>query len=71
MQHEPPKFAMRPATGLAIGLSDSSKTRQVILKVPSTVDSSIALTVLTMTARKKNGKKRQHQFLVFCWKKDI
>lgn len=71
MQHGPPKFILLPATVFAMGLSDSGKTCQVVLKVPSTVDLSIALTVLTITAREKENhqKKRKHHFLVFCLQK--
>ena len=63
MQHGPPKFTLLPDTELATGLSDSSKTRQVVLKVPSTVDLSIAQTALTITARgKKITKKDSFSF---------
>lgn len=55
MQHGPPKCTLLPDTGLATGLSDSSKTQRAVLKVPGTVDLSTALTVLLITAR---GKKK-------------
>lgn len=39
--------------------SASSETCWVVLEVPSTVDSSSALTVLTITARKKENYKEK------------
>lgn len=59
MQHGPPKFILLPATGFATGLSDSGKACQVVLKVPSTVDLSIALTVPTITAREKENHQKK------------
>lgn len=45
MQCRPPEFTLLPNPGLAMALSDSRKTYQVVLKVPDTVDLSVTLTL--------------------------
>lgn len=81
MQHTLPKFTLLPNTGLATALSDSSKTHQVVLKVPDTVDLSISLMFPAAWwgegggGTTQNNPKPQNDSIGFCfhltqWKKE-